>query len=183
MRLFEFLEIIDKEGFPFRLEYQGWSRNVKVIVDTFSGLEEYYFDESGVTQFTEFREEKYSEDTTEINSKIQELIDRPERTWIEASKDLEIRFIHPYKFTGLNGKEYEVEGLLPDFGSGKGTLITSRKSDKEAIIMADLTNDYFMSGLSPRYYDKYDREQIIETLSDWGWIGEKQKKPNWLKNE
>ena len=183
MKLFEFLTMIDKEKFPFRLEYESWSGNIKVIVDTFCGIEEYCFDENGVTQFTEFQEKKCTEDTAEINSRIIELKDRPERAWIEASKDLGVRFIHPYKFTGLNGKEYEVEGLLPDFGSGKGALITSRKSDDEAVIMADLTNDYFMSGLSPRYYDKYDREHIIETLSDWGWIGEKQNKPDWLKNE
>jgi hypothetical protein len=103
-----------------------------------------------------------------------------ESAWIEASKDLGFRFIHPYKFTGLDGKDYEVDGLIPDFGYGKGALITSRKTDEEAILMADLTNDYLISGLSPRYYDKYDREIIIETLSDWGWKGEEQKKPDWI---
>jgi len=183
MKLFEFLGIINKEEFPFRLEYQSWSGNVKVIVDTFNGLEEYYFNENGVTQFTGFQEKKYTENIAEINSKISDLIDRPERAWIEASKDLGIRFIHPYKFTGLNGEEYEVAGLLPDFGRGKGALITNRKTDEEANIMADLTNDYFMSGLNPCYYDKYDRECFIDTLSDWRWIGEKQKKPDWIKNE
>ena len=183
MKLFEFLKIISKEEFPFRLEYQDWSGSVKVMVNTFTGLEEYCFDENGITELTEFEEKEATEDISKINSKIKDLIDRPERAWIEASKDLGIRFIHPYKFIGLNGEEYEVEELLPDFGRGKGALITSRKSDEEAVIMADLTNDYFMSGLSPRYYDKYDREHVIDTLSDWGWIGEEQKKPDWIKNE
>ena len=183
MKLFEFLEIIKKEKFPFRLESESWSGNVKVIIDTFSGLEEYCFDESGVTRFTEFQEKKHTEDIAEINSKIRELIDRPERVWIEASNDLGIRFIHPYKFTGLNGEEYEVAGLLPDFGSGKGALITNRKTDEEAKIMAGLTKDYFMSGLNPRYYDKYYREYIIEALSDWGWIGEEQNEPDWIKSK
>jgi hypothetical protein len=183
MKLFEFLEIISKEEFPFRLEYQGWSGNVKVIVNTFGELAEYCFDENGVTELTEFQEKKSTEDMAEIDSRIRDLIDRPERAWIEASKDLGIRFIHPYKFTGLNGEEYEVAGLLPDFGGGKGALITNRKSDEEAVIMADLTNDYFTSGLNPRYYDKYDREHFIETLSDWGWKGEKEKRPDWMKDE
>lgn len=182
MKLFEFLELISKEKFPFRLEYEDWSGNVKVIVDTFSGIEEYCFDENGVTELTEFQEIKSTEGLKEIESKILGLINRPEKAWIDAANDLGIRFIHPYKFTGMNKEEYEVAGLLPDFGIGKGVLITNRKSDEEAVIMADLTNDYSTTGLSPRYYDKYDRETFIETLSEWGWKGERSKKPDWIKN-
>ncbi len=182
MKLFEFLDIISKEKFPFRLEYEDWSGNVKVIVDTFTGIEEYCFDENGVTELTEFQEIKSSEDIGEIKSKIEDLINRPEKAWIDASKDLGIRFIHPYKFIGLNNEEYKVTGLLPDFGNGKGVLITNRKSDEEAVIMADLSNDYDMTGLSPRYYDKYNRESFIETLSEWGWKGDVSKKPDWIKN-
>ena len=63
--------------------------------------------------------------------------------------------------------------------NGKGVLITGRKTDKEAIVMADLKGDYFSTGLNPRYYDKYERESFIETLSDWGWIG-KNEKPKWI---
>ncbi len=182
MKLFEFLDIISKEKFPFRLEYEEWSGNVKVIVDTFAGIEEYCFDENGVTELTEFQEIKSTEDISKIESKIGDLKNRPEKAWIEASKDLGIRFIHPYKFTGLNNEEYEVTGLLPDFGNGKGILITNRKSDEEAVIMADMTNDYGVTGLSPRYYDKYDKESFIETLSEWGWIGDETKKPDWIIN-
>ena len=181
MKLFEFLEILSKEKFPFRLEYEDWSGNVKVIVDTFIGMEKYCFDENGVTELTEFQEIKSSENSMEIKSKIEDLINRPEKAWIDAANDLGIRFIHPYKFTGVNEEEYEVTGLLPEFGTGKGVLITSRKSDEEAVMMADLTNDYFITGLSPRYYDKYDRESFIETLSDWGWISKESKKPDWIK--
>ncbi|MCT4647275.1 MAG: hypothetical protein N4A74_19965 [Carboxylicivirga sp.] len=182
MKLFEFLELISKEKFPFRLEYEEWSGNVKVIVDTFTSTEEYSFDENGMTELTEYQERKSTEDLKYINSKIQDLKNRPERAWIDASKDLGIRFIHPYRFVGTNGEEYEVTGLLPDFGFGKGVLITDRKSEEEAVVLADLTNEYAMTGLSPLYYDKYDKESFIETLSEWGWIGEESKKPNWIKN-
>ncbi len=182
MKLFEFLELISKEKFPFRLEYVDWSGSVKVIVDTFTGIEEYCFDENGMSEMTEFQEIKSTEDLSEIKFKINDLINRPEKAWIDAANDLGIMFIHPYKFSGVNDEEFEVAGLLPEFGAGKGVLITNRKSDDEAVIMADLTNDYSMTGLSPRYYDKYDRESFIETLSEWGWIGEESKKPNWIKN-
>lgn len=180
MKLFEFLETISKEKFPFKLEYEEWNGNVKVIVDTFSRIEQYLFNENGVIEHTEYNEVKTIVDKEEIESKIIDLINRPEKAWIEASQDLGISFIHPYRFTGLNGEKYQITGLLPDFGSGKGVLITDRKSDEESVLMADLTNDYFTTGLSPRYYDIYDRDLFIETLSEWGWIG-KGEKPNWIK--
>lgn len=182
MKLFEFLSIINKEKFPFRLEYIEWSGEVEVIVETFAGEEKYYFDENGVTEFTELQETESSEDKSKIRTKIDDLINRPEKAWIDASIDLGIRFISPYKFVGLNGEEFEVTGLLPDFGFRKGVLISSRKSDDAAIFMADLTNDYLITFLNPAHYDKYDKESFINTLSAWGWNGEESKKPNWIKN-
>ena len=180
MTLFAFLKLVNKEKFPFRLEYEQWSGNVKVFVDTFSGLEVFSFDENGVVEFLEYHETIVTEDLSVIKSKINGLINRPEQAWIDAAKDLGIRFIHPYKFLGSNNVEYEVTGLLPDFGSGKGVLIADRKSDDEAVLMADLSNDYGMTGLSPRYYDKYDRDSFIQTLSEWGWIGDESEKPDWI---
>jgi len=180
MKLFEFLEIISKEKFPFRLEYVEWSGNVKVVVDTFSGIEEYCFDEKGATELAEFQEINLIEEISEIDSKINDLINKPEKAWIDAANDLGIRFIHPYKFIGIDEEEYEVTGLLPDFGGGKGVLIADRKTNEEAVFMADLTNDYYTVGLNPRYYDKYDRENFILTLSDCEWIGEESNKPNWI---
>ncbi len=181
MKVFEFLELVSKKKYPFHMEYEDWSGNIKVVVDTFTGIEEYCFDENGMTEITEFKEIKTTEDLNYVTSKIKDLKDRPEKAWIEASKDLGIRFIHPYTFFATNGEEYKVTGLLPDFGTGKGVLISDRKTDEEAIIMADLTNDYSTTGLSPRYYDKYDRELFIETLSEWGWIGEEKNKPEWIE--
>jgi hypothetical protein len=98
--------------------------------------------------------------------------------WLKAAEDLGIKFISPYKFIGVNNQEYEVDGLLPEFGYGKGVLITSRHTDDEAVTMADISNDYMLTGLSPKYYDTYDRKHLIDTLPEWGWIGK--EKPNWL---
>jgi hypothetical protein len=120
-----------------------------------------------------------TEDRTIINQKIDGLINRPLNAWINASKDLGIEFIQPYFFTGIDGENYKVTGLLPEFGSGKGTIIISRKDGERADLMAELTNDYFMSALNPTYYDKYNRELFVDTLSDWGWIG-KGDPPEWI---
>lgn len=182
MKLFEFLKLVSSEKFPFTIEYEDWSGNIKVKVDTFSHFEEYHFDNDGVTEFVQFQMERDTEDNSEIVSKIADLSDRPKKAWIKAANDLGIRFIHPYTFKGMNGEEYEVTGLLPDFGTGKGVLITDRKTDEEAIVMADLTGDYVSSGLNPTYFDKYDRKTFTKTLSDWGWNG-KEKEPEWMKTK
>jgi hypothetical protein len=179
MKLFEFLKLLDNEKYPFKIDYLVWIGYIRVTVNTFSKTEIYDFDENGIVDYTELTETISTEDQKTINSKILDLIDRPTRTWIEASNDLNIRFIHPYIFKGVDNNEYQATGLLPDFGFGKGVLITSRKDDDEVSKMAEITNEYFMTGLNPYHYDKYDRLSIIETLSDWGWIGNGEK-PNWI---
>lgn len=80
------------------------------------------------------------------------LIDRPQKAWIQAAADLNIEFIAP------NGEEYEVPGLLPEFGTSKGVIITDRKVDDEVIYQIELSKEYYTSGLNPRYYDNYNRK-------------------------
>jgi len=181
MKLFDFLKLLTTEKFPFKLEHVEWSNHVKVTVDTFSRIEIYEFDDSGITQYTELQEVTTTEDQNVMEQKLQELENRPSNAWIEAAADLQIKFVHPYKFIGVDGNEHVATGLLPDFGRGKGTLITSRKDADEVFIMADLSNDYRLSILNPVYYDQYDREQIINTLSDWGWIG-RGERPDWMRS-
>jgi len=183
MKLFKFLEIISKEQFPFRLEYNESIGEVIVIVDTFTKVIEYSFNKNGITSLDEFEEVSSTEEPEEMASKIMDLIDRPQRSWIEASSDLGIRFIYPYQIIDTNGMKHEFTGLLPDFGIAKGALITSRKTYEDASAIADLTNDYTISGLNPIYYDKYDRELFIDTFSDWGWIGDDSEKPEWVEDK
>jgi hypothetical protein len=114
-----------------------------------------------------------------IFEKIRDLKNRSSRVWSEAAVDLGVKFVSPYKFIGINGKEYEVDGLLPEFGFGKGVLITSRHTNEDAVLMAEESNEYMIPGLNPTYYETYDRQHFIETLSDWGWIGHGNK-PNWI---
>jgi hypothetical protein len=179
MKFTDFLKLLTTEKFSFKVDYIEWSNEIKVTVDTFSRVEIYKFNDSRVTEYTELQEVLTTEDKSIIEQKLRDLVDRPLKTWIEASVDLKIKFLHPHKFIGVDGHEYEATGLLPDFGQGKGTLITSRKDDDEVFKMAELTNDYYLSALNPYHYDKYDRNQIIETLSDWGWIG-KEGRPDWI---
>ncbi len=67
-------------------------------------------------------------------------------------------------------KTITVGVYLPDFGPPVGTLLLCRFDDDELDELADET-EYFMSGLSCDYYEPYNRERFIRTLSDWGWYG------------
>lgn len=179
MKLFDFLKLLSLEKFSFNIDYVEWSNEVKITVDTFVGIEIYTFDHKGITNHTAFEKQVSTGKRKAILQKLEALTDRSLKAWVEAAKDLNVTFIYPYTFIGIDNIEYQATGLLPEFGHGKGVLITSRKDNDDVFKMADLTNDYFLSALNPYHYDQYNREQIIETLSDWGWIGEGSP-PDWL---
>jgi hypothetical protein len=54
--------------------------------------------------------------------------------------------------------------------------------DPESCRLEELSESlgYFQSTLSPKYYDRYDRELFLETLRDWGWTGPGAMRPAWL---
>ena len=106
------------------------------------------------------------------------MFNRSQRTWLKASKDLGVEFISPFVFAGSDGEEYQITGLLPQFGGQNGTLITSRKDDDEACFEASKLKGFQSTGLNPDSYDKYDRDNIIETLREWSW-NSKEQKPEW----
>ena len=166
MKLFEFLKFIEKEKYPIRLEYMdsGW---INVEVDAFTERWVVSFDEDGFMDFSVFSDSNAKD--SENANRLQELFERSKNSWIEAAKDLEIEFISPFIFTGSDGAEYSITGLLPQFGSEKGVLITSRKDDEESCLESTKLTEYYQTGLSPYHYDKYERESFVETLKDWGW--------------
>jgi len=101
------------------------------------------------------------------------------QAWIEASRDLGIRYIHPYTFTTKDGRSLTTTGgSLPDFGSPHGTLLRTR-FDPEWMDDIEEADCYFSSGLSPFNYEPYSREHFIETLNDWGWFGDGPP-PSWF---
>lgn len=102
------------------------------------------------------------------------------QAWIDASNDLGIVVVHPFKFRTNNGNEATTQGVfLPDFGSPDGTLLLCRfDSDEIGELAEDL--DYFQSGLSPFHYEPYQQEVFIEALNDWGWFGSQDRVPTWF---
>lgn len=180
MNLFKFLELLDHEKYPFTIEYAGYSGLVLVNVELFNKKLEFLFNENGLIEFEEFKSIRTSEDKYEISTILNSIIDRPEKAWKKASEELKFEIITPYKFIGIDGEEYEAPGLIPNFGYGKGVILLNRKTDEETCIMAELSNDYFITALSPIYYDEYDKDTFVSTLKEWKWIGPEEDKPSWI---
>lgn len=118
MKLFEFLEKMSHEKYPVKLNYVEWSGCIEVEVDAFSERWIVSFDNDGFVDFSILKEIDVpnGENELELNS----LLNRPQQAWKDAAKDLDIEFISPFKFVGSDGLEYEVTGLLPQFGAEKG---------------------------------------------------------------
>ena len=100
------------------------------------------------------------------------------RAWREAASDLAIRFDSPFAMEHRGGL-YWCDGWLPDFGSPLGAVIAGRVTVDGVLDAADELG-YFASGLSPRYYETYERYLFIETLNDWGWFADPANAPSWF---
>jgi hypothetical protein len=94
------------------------------------------------------------------------------QAWIDASRDLGVRYIHPFTFTTKDGRQLTTTGgWLPDFGGPHGTLLLTR-FDPESMDGSEDDTDFNSSGLNPESYEPYTPEVYMETLNDWGWFGE-----------
>jgi|GEM_PF-1257136 hypothetical protein len=98
--------------------------------------------------------------------------------WREASQDLCFQFISPFT---LPDSDYTLAyvGLLPEFGSSRGTLIIDYDdSQYKKFIRVASERGYGYSYMSMSY-EPYNREVIIDVLNDWGWCGSPDSKPSW----
>lgn len=104
------------------------------------------------------------------------------QAWIEASRDLGIRYVHPFTFTTKDKRSVTTTGgWLPDFGSPHGTLLSTRFDPAEISALEEQTG-YQLSGLNPLHYEPYRREVYIKTLNEWGWFGAAEPPP-WFRGQ
>ncbi len=97
----------------------------------------------------------------------------------QASQDLNFDIKLDHEMVLSSSRAINCPVYIPWFGSSKGTLIFSSLAqfwDFNKEITAD---GYGFSCLSD-YDDTYDRESTVEMLSEWGWDGSQEKKPDWL---
>lgn len=96
-------------------------------------------------------------------------------SWRIASRELEIEVIFDYLYP-YNNRSYIL--LVKHFGRKNGTLVSGIM--EHGLINPD-DHDFFHSCMNLSAYGYYDRDQFIETLSDWGYYGKPEYKPDWYK--
>jgi hypothetical protein len=107
---------------------------------------------------------------TEIEAKVV-------AAWREAAADLGFRFTSPYVVTFPDGSRQEHLGLVHHFGRPIGTLISVIQEPSERF-RRPTGDDYFWSILGSGY-SHYSRDDIVETLGDWGYFGPVASRPVW----
>jgi hypothetical protein len=101
--------------------------------------------------------------------------------WEIAANDLELEIIAPFMLFLSSNTQIKAEFLLKNFGAAKG-MIVIKQYDQVAPYVDEIVKDgYGFSVLDePGENEKYIRDDFLEILNDWGWSGEKSKKPKWL---
>jgi hypothetical protein len=100
------------------------------------------------------------------------------KAWQMASKDLGIQIETPFLINSDTG-EIKYDLLIRNFGSELGTLIITT----ERMLGFEIAEKFgfYCSALNPFHYEHYERENFIETLTDWGYYGQKENKPEWYE--
>ena len=101
--------------------------------------------------------------------------------WTTAQLDLNIEIETPFILKTKGDKEIKFDLLIKGFGSKKGTLIIT--TDDMTEFNTPEAHGYYCSALNPIGYSKYDRENFIDTLNDWGYYGDISNKPDWYTGE
>jgi hypothetical protein len=98
--------------------------------------------------------------------------------WREAAADLDIRVVAPHELDG--GPEAGTcEVFLPDFGSPRGALVVSAKTERRIRSTLRRSGQWvaIASAKEPR---RYDRRRFVAELRDFRWFGTAEERPQWL---
>jgi hypothetical protein len=98
--------------------------------------------------------------------------------WRAASRDLGIEFISPFQLKD-DGEALSYIGLVPGFGSKKGTAIIFENDlqKQNTLIRVAAAHGYGYSCLGPDGSD-YDRDSFVEMLNEWEWVVD-EPAPSW----
>jgi hypothetical protein len=88
--------------------------------------------------------------------------------WSEAAAALAIEFVAPFVVSLPDGKQREFAGLLPQFGSERGTIVdTEYEAAAFAVVKA---SGYACSTMSADMrHVQIDPNDFVDCLTDWGW--------------
>lgn len=104
------------------------------------------------------------------------------REWQHISRDLGVDIQTPFKITLPSGARIVAPVLVLGFGAEKGMVIVTDYDEIEPYIDELVECGYGFSTLTPASSDDYDRESVIELLSDWEWVGNPDARPTWVRD-
>jgi hypothetical protein len=99
------------------------------------------------------------------------------RQWKIAAAELGFKIEAPFTLETPKGT-FQYFARLPEFGSGKGMLVSVGKYDHDKSLVA-IDCGYGVSNLS-EHDEPYDRRVFVDMLSDWRWTGPAAEEPKWL---
>jgi len=101
---------------------------------------------------------------------------------LEANRRLGIEFDAPHSVSLSDGSTVNALARIRDFGGENGMLIIDSNDDRRLNLNKLVAEGYgyvVMDG--PQIDADFDLECDQEMLADWGWSGDPQRIPSWLR--
>jgi len=105
--------------------------------------------------------------------------------WMTAQRDLGLDIVAPYAVRLSDTVELRAEFLVKNFGGPTGMLVIKNYAQVKPYLESLQSLGYGFSVLEEpkdKLNQTYDRETVIDILSDWGWTGPQADKPQWLRD-
>ena len=100
--------------------------------------------------------------------------------WHSAADDLGIEIVAPCEVDLGKLGVLHATALVRNFGAKNGMVVDPAWTILEPFCDALLKAGY---GYSAIELGKYERSSMIDVLRDWGWVGSRRTKPQWLKHQ
>jgi hypothetical protein len=100
---------------------------------------------------------------------------------LRAGSELGLRVIVPFEVCLDSGRKLLAEALLPDLGFPNGMIIGQSSTNFLSICDELKRRGYGYSVYGePPQTEEFDLESYKEMFMEWGWSGEKAKRPDWI---
>lgn len=97
-----------------------------------------------------------------------------------AADDLGIRVTAPVELRDTSGTPFACEALVHDFGSPKGAVVVSAKTERRVRQnLRSLGEELCVIRAERRRAAAYNRKHFVDELLDWGWFGKAGAEPGW----
>ena len=101
--------------------------------------------------------------------------------WDIAGQELGLELITPFEICISGGHKIHAEFLVKSFGARNGMLIIT-SYDVVQPYVKELNDLGYGFCVLERLEEgqTYDREEFVDMLNDWGWMGDPTRKPSWI---